>query len=310
MPFLLLKEGMEVRDIMIKQRTVARPVESVGIGLHKGRPVRLRLEPMETGSGIVFYRKDTGVTIPLRPENVVDTQMATVIGKDGSNISTIEHFLSAVYAYGIDNLRVVLDDAEMPIMDGSAASFCMMLDEAGIQEQNAGKEILRIKKEITVGGAERYVSLKPSETAVFDFSISFDHPVISHQHFRFNFSKQEFIREISRARTFGFLKEVQYLRSKNLALGGSLENAIVLDDTKVLNPEGLRFEDEFVRHKILDAMGDMKILGSPILGTYEAFAGSHSLNHELTMALLADSDAYERVTLQVRESSEFARSFA
>ncbi len=295
---------------MIKQRTIARPVESVGIGLHKGKPVRLRLEPLEAGSGILFYRKDRGVTIPLAPEYVVDTQMATVIGKDGANVSTIEHFLSSLYAYGIDNLRVVLDDAEMPIMDGSAASFCMMLDEAGIEEQNSGKEILRIKKEVKVQSGEKYVSLKPSETALFDFTIKFDHPVISHQHRRFTFSKQGFIREISRARTFGFLREVQYLRSKNLALGGSLENAIVLDDTKVLNPEGLRFEDEFVRHKILDAMGDMKLLGRPILGAYEAYAGSHGLNHELTMALLADPEAYEVVTLQVQESREFARSFA
>ncbi len=295
---------------MIKQRTIARSVESVGIGLHKGKPVRLRLEPLEAGSGILFYRKDRGVTIPLAPEYVVDTQMATVIGKDGVNVSTIEHFLSALYAYGIDNLRVVLDDGEMPIMDGSAASFCMMLDEAGIEEQSAGKEILRIKKEVKVVSGEKYVSLKPSESAEFDFTIKFDHPVISRQHRRFIFSKQSFIREIARARTFGFLKEVQYLRSKNLALGGSLENAIVLDDTKVLNPEGLRFEDEFVRHKILDAMGDMKLLGRPILGRYEAFAGSHGLNHELTLALMADADAYEIVTLKVQESREFARSFA
>ncbi len=295
---------------MIKQRTIAKKVESVGIGLHKGKPVHLELEPLEANSGIVFYRKDAGATIPLSPEYVVDTQMATVIGKDGVNISTIEHFLSALYAYGIDNIRVVLDDAEMPIMDGSAASFCMMLDEAGIREQNAGKEILRIKKDIRVEAGDKFVALKPSETASFDFRIRFDHPVIAEQQKEFVFSKSGFIKEISRARTFGFLKEVQYLRSKNLALGGSLENAVVLDDTKVLNPEGLRFEDEFVRHKILDAMGDMKLLGRPILGKYEAFAGSHDLNHKLTLALLADESAYEVVTLQVKESVEFARSFA
>ncbi len=295
---------------MIKQRTIAKPVKSVGIGLHKGKPVHLRLEPLEANSGIVFYRKDAGVSIPLSPEYVVDTQMATVIGKDGVNISTIEHFLSALYAYGIDNMRVVLDDGEMPIMDGSAASFCMMLDEAGIREQNAGKRILRIRKEVRVQSGEKYVALKPSETASFAFRIRFDHPVIAEQHRDFVFSKSGFIRDIARARTFGFLKEVQYLRSKNLALGGSLENAIVLDDTKVLNPEGLRFEDEFVRHKILDAMGDMKLLGGPILGRYEAFAGSHDLNHKLTLALLADSSAYEVVTLQVKESVAFARSFA
>lgn len=295
---------------MIKQRTIARPVSSVGIGLHKGKPVHLRLEPMEAGSGIIFYREDKGVTIPLSPDYVVDTMMATVIGKEGVNISTIEHFLSAVYAYGIDNLRVVLDDGEMPIMDGSAASFCMMLDEAGIVEQDAGKEILRIKKEVRVEENGKYVALKPSESAVFDFAIRFDHPVIGEERRTFFFSKSAYVKEIARARTFGFLKEVQYLRSRNLALGGSLENAVVLDDTKVLNPEGLRFEDEFVRHKILDAMGDMKLLGRPILGRYEAFAGSHDLNHRLTLALLAQPEAFETVTLAVQESRSFAQSFA
>jgi len=295
---------------MIKQRTIAKSVESVGIGLHKGKPVKLRLEPLDSNSGIIFYREDTGVTIPLHPENVVDTQMATVIGKDGVTVSTIEHFLSALYAYGIDNLRVILNDNEIPIMDGSAASFCMLLDEAGVEEQSAGKRVIRIKRAVEVSDGKRFVSLNPCETAVFDFTIDFDHPVISKQHRRFIFSKSAFLNDISRARTFGFLKEVQYLRSKNLALGGSLENAIVLDDNKVLNPEGLRFEDEFVRHKILDAMGDLKVLGMPVLGEYKAFAGSHELNHRLTVALLEDSKAYEIVTLKVDESLSFAKSFA
>ena len=295
---------------MIKQRTIAKSVESIGIGLHKGKPVKLRLEPLDANSGIIFYREDQGITIPLNPENIVDTMMATVIGKDGITVSTIEHFLSALYAYGIDNLRIVLDDNEMPIMDGSAASFCMMLDEAGIEEQSVGKKILRIKKPVKVTDGEKYVSLNPSENALFDFTIHFNHPVVAKQHRRFIFSKANFINEISRARTFGFLKEVQYLRSKNLALGGSLENAIVLDDNKVLNPEGLRFEDEFVRHKILDAIGDLKVLGMPILGEYKAFAGSHELNHKLTVALLKEVDAYEIVTLKVNESMSFAKSFA
>jgi len=295
---------------MIKQRTIAKSVESVGIGLHKGKPVKLRLEPMDVNSGILFYREDQGVTIPLHPDNIVDTQMATVIGKDGVTVSTIEHFLSALYAYGIDNLRIILNDNEMPIMDGSAASFCMLLDEAGIEEQSAGKRIIRIRKPVTVSDGDKYVSLNPSENALFDFTIRFNHPVIAEQRRRFVFSKTNFINEISRARTFGFLKEVQYLRSKNLALGGSLENAIVLDDNKVLNPEGLRFDDEFVRHKILDAIGDLKVLGMPILGEYKAFAGSHELNHKLTTALLQDVDAYEVVTLKVNESMSFVKSFA
>jgi len=295
---------------MIKQRTIAKSIESVGIGLHKGKPVKLRLEPLDSDGGIIFYREDAGVTIPLHPENVVDTQMATVIGKNGVTVSTIEHFLSALYAYGIDNLRIILNDNEMPIMDGSAASFCMLLDEAGVEEQTAGKRVIRIKKPIKVSDGKKFASLNPCDTAVFDFTIDFDHPVIAKQHRRFIFSKSAFLNEISRARTFGFLKEVQYLRSKNLALGGSLENAIVLDDNKVLNPEGLRFEDEFVRHKILDAMGDLKVLGMPVLGEYRAFAGSHELNHKLTLALLQDSESYEIVTLKVDESFSFAKSFA
>jgi len=295
---------------MIKQRTILKSVESVGIGLHKGKPVRLRLEPLEPDSGIIFYREDVGVTIPLHPKNVVDTQLATVIGKNGVTVSTIEHFLSALYAYGIDNLRVILNDNEMPIMDGSAISFCMLLDEAGIKEQSAGKRVMRIKKSIKVSDGKKFVALNPYDNAIFDFTIDFDHPVISKQHRRFVFSKSAFLNEIARARTFGFLKEVQYLRSRNLALGGSLENAIVLDDNKVLNPEGLRFKDEFVRHKILDAMGDLKVLGMPILGEYKAFAGSHELNHKLTLALYQDSKSYEIVTLKVKEDLAFAKSFA
>jgi len=294
----------------MKQRTIARPVSSVGIGLHKGRPVHLRLEPLDANSGILFHRKDAGVTIPLSPASVVDTKMATVIGKNGVNISTIEHFLAALYAYGIDNLRIVLDDAEMPIMDGSAAGFCMLLDEAGIAEQEVGKRIHRIRNEIRITDGDKYVALLPSDTPEFDFTIHFNHPVIGRQHRRFSFSKEAFLHGIARARTFGFLKEVQYLRSRNLALGGSLENAVVLDDAKVINPEGLRFEDEFVRHKILDAMGDMKLLGAPILGRYESFAGSHALNHLLTRALLENTKAFETITLDVQEQTELARSFA
>jgi UDP-3-O-[3-hydroxymyristoyl] N-acetylglucosamine deacetylase len=294
----------------MRQRTIAKPVRSIGIGLHKGKPVTLRLEPMEAGSGVIFYRKDRGVTIPLSPEAVVDTTMATVIGRNGVNVSTIEHFLSALYAYGIDNVRVVLDDGEMPVMDGSAAGFCMLLDEAGVRELDAPKEVIRICKEVRVRDGDKYVALQPSERAEYDFTIRFDHPVIGEQHKRFVFSRRRYIDEIARARTFGFLKEVQYLRSKNLALGGSLENAVVLDDTKILNPEGLRFSDEFVRHKILDAIGDLALLGRPVLGRYEAFAGSHGLNHALTKALLADAGAYEIVRAPYRECVAFAESFA
>jgi len=277
------------------QTTIAKPVEIVGIGLHKGTPVKLRLEPLEANDGIVFYRNDVDVSIPLKPESVVDTQMATVIGKNGHVISTIEHLLSAIYAYGIDNVRIIVDGDEVPVMDGSAASFCMLLDEAGIKELDTPKKVMIVKKEITVEENGKYVKLIPSEDLQYAFTIKFPHPVINKQEFTLKFTKEAYKEEIARARTFGFIQEVQYLRSKGLALGGSLENAIVLDDKKVLNPEGLRYDDEFVRHKILDAIGDMSLIGMSFIGNYEAFAGSHDLNHKLTKELLKDPENFEVV---------------
>jgi len=294
----------------MKQTTISKSVDLVGIGLHKGVPVRLRLEPLEANRGIEFFRSDVDVSIPLKPENVVDTQMATVIGKDGYFISTIEHMLSAVYAYGIDNLKIIVDADEVPVMDGSSASFCMLLDEAGMTELDAPKKIMKIKKEVTVKEGDKYVTLSPSEDLKYDFTIKFNHPVIDQQSFTLNFSKAEYKDKISKARTFGFLHEVQYLRSKGLALGGSLENAVVLDDKKVLNTEGLRFPDEFVRHKILDAIGDMSLLGFNFIGNYEAFAGSHDLNHKLTLALLKDPANFEIVELSGVEEKELAHAYA
>ncbi len=292
------------------QTTIKKAVELVGIGLHKGSPVRLRLEPLEQNSGIVFYRSDVDVSIPLTPENVVDTKMATVIGKDGYVISTIEHMLSAVYAYGIDNLRVVVDADEIPVMDGSSASFCMLLDEAGLQELDMPKRVMRIKKDIIVQEGEKYVKLSPSPDLKYDFTIKFPHPVINKQEYVLEFTKESYKNEIARARTFGFLHEVQYLRSKGLALGGSLENAIVLDDKKILNPEGLRFPDEFVRHKILDAIGDMSLIGMNFVGNYEAMAGSHDLNHKLTLALLKDPQNYEVIELVGEKTAELEKAYA
>jgi len=294
----------------MKQTTIAKPVKLVGIGLHKGVPVSLRLEPLEADRGIEFYRSDVNVSIPLKPENVVDTKMATVIGKDGYFISTIEHMLSAVYAYGVDNLRVVVDADEIPVMDGSSASFCMLLDEAGLVHLDAPKKIMKIKKEIIVKEGDKYVKLSPSDDLNYDFTIKFNHPVIDEQSFTLNFTKEEYKNKIAKARTFGFLHEVQYLRSKGLALGGSLENAVVLDDKKVLNTEGLRFPDEFVRHKILDAIGDMSLLGVNFIGNYEAFAGSHDLNHKLTLALLKEKENYEIVELSGAEAKELAHAYA
>ena len=294
----------------MNQRTIKKPVEVVGIGLHKGEPIKLRLEPLGTDAGIVFYREDLALSIPLTPSSVINTQMATVIGSQKGSISTIEHFLSAVYAFGIDNMRVVVNGNEMPIMDGSASSFCLLLDEAGIEEQEASKQVIRIKKSIEVVDGDKFVRLKPSDTVTFDFEIDFEHPVIGRQSQSYAFGTKPFVDEIARARTFGFARDIQYLQSINLALGASLNNAIGLDDEKVLNPEGLRFDNEFARHKILDAMGDMMVMGHNVLGAYESFAGSHKLNHELTVKLLADSANYEMITLNRVQSRVFAKSFA
>jgi len=294
----------------MQQRTIKKAVEVIGIGLHKGEPIKLRLEPLSADAGIVFYREDLALSIPLSPDSVIDTRMATVIGSEKGFISTIEHFLSAVYAYGIDNMRVIVDGNEMPIMDGSSISFCLLLDEAGIRELDVPKQIIRIKKAVEIREGDKFVRLLPSDKAVFDFRIKFDHPVIGEQSEIFEFSTHNFIEEIARARTFGFAKDIQYLQSQNLALGATLQNAIGLDDHKVLNPEGLRFENEFARHKILDAMGDMMVSGHNILAKYESFAGSHNLNYRLTSKLLADSTNYEFVAVEALQSMAFAKSFA
>jgi len=276
----------------------------VGIGLHKGNPVSLVLEALPADSGIVFYRTDTGVSIPLGIDTVVDTRMATVIGRNSSLISTIEHLLSAIYAYGIDNIRISVDSDEIPVMDGSAISFCMLLDEAGVVEQSEAKKIIKIKKTIEVKDGEKFARLEPCEHSSFNFVIEFAHPTIKRQTHEYTFSKESYLDEIARARTFGFAKDIQYLQSRRLALGASLKNAIGLDERRVLNTEGLRFDNEFVRHKILDAMGDMMVTGHYILGKYTAFAGSHDLNHRLTIELFSDADNYEIVELgtQVKES--------
>jgi len=294
----------------MQQRTIKKPVEVIGIGLHKGEPIKLRLEPLSADAGIIFYREDLAMSIPLSPSSVIDTRMATVIGSEKGFISTIEHFLSALYAYGIDNVRVIVDGNEMPIMDGSSISFCLLLDEAGIEELDAPKKVISVKRAVEVTDGQKFVRLLPSDAAQFDFRIKFDHPVIGEQSESFDFSTHNFIEEIARARTFGFAKDIQYLQSQNLALGATLQNAIGLDDHKVLNPEGLRFDNEFAKHKILDAMGDMMVSGHNILAKYESFAGSHNLNYQLTSKLLSDTKNYEIVTVEELQSREFARSFA
>lgn len=285
----------------MKQTTIQKHVEVVGVGLHKGVPVKMSLDPLPADSGIVFFRSDLNLKIPLHPDYVIDTTMATVLGKDGAKISTIEHLLSSIHAYGIDNLLISLNNEEVPIMDGSAIGYCLLLDEAGIEVLNTNKKAIEIKKAIEVRDGEKFVRIEPSDQTIFDFKIRFDHPSIKEQSYHFKFSTQAYKEEIAKARTFGFLSEVNYLRSIGLAKGGGLHNCIVLDENGVVNKEGLRYPEEFVRHKILDAIGDMAILGMPLLGTYVAFAGSHKLNHLLTKQILLQSDAYEVITLSESE---------
>ena len=285
-------------------------IEGVGIGLHKGEPIHFSLHPLEENSGIVFYRTDTHTYIEAKPENVVDTTMATVIGKNGNNISTIEHLLSAIYAFGIDNVLIKIDASEAPVMDGSSASFCMMLNEVGLQEQKSNKRIMILNKEVEIQDGDKYVKLTPDVNQTYHFQIDFTHPAIGFQEQHFAFSKQLYIDEISRARTFGFLKDVQMLRAKNLALGASLENAIVLDNNTIINNDGLRYNNEFVRHKILDAIGDLALLGMPYLGKYESYAGSHHLNHLLTKEILKDTENYIIKDISSIEDITFSKAYA
>ncbi|MBK1973687.1 UDP-3-O-acyl-N-acetylglucosamine deacetylase [Campylobacter sp. TTU-622] len=294
----------------MKQLTIAKSVKGVGIGLHKGEPIEIILEPLEANSGIVFFRKDLNISYKAEPANVINTQMATVIGDHRGYISTIEHLMSAINAYGIDNIRIVLNANEAPVMDGSSISFCIMLDEAGIKELDAPKKVMVIKKAIEVRDGHKFVKLIPTKEPKINYTIKFDNAVIGEQNYCFEFSKKNYIENIARARTFGFLKDVEKLRAMNLALGGSLENTIVVDDNRILNPEGLRFKDEFVRHKILDAIGDLTLLGYRVFGDYISYAGSHHLNHLLTKELLKDEQAYEIITLEKDYEKDYEKVFA
>ncbi|WP_300702152.1 UDP-3-O-acyl-N-acetylglucosamine deacetylase [uncultured Campylobacter sp.] len=294
----------------MKQVSIAKPVKGVGIGLHKGEPIEITLEPMEANSGIVFFRSDLNATYKADVSNVINTQMATVIGDKRGFVSTIEHLMSAINAYGIDNIRIVLNANEAPIMDGSSISFCMMLDEAGLKELDAPKKIMLIKKPVEVRDKDKFVRLTPTKMPCINYTIKFDNAIIGEQSYNFEFSKKNYIEEIARARTFGFLKDVNMLRAMNLGLGGSLENAIILDDNKILNPEGLRFKDEFVRHKILDAIGDLTLLGYRVFGDYTSYAGSHHLNHLLTKEVLKDPSAYEIVSVEKEYEKTYEKVFA
>lgn len=294
----------------MKQLSIAKSVKGVGIGLHKGEPIEITLEPLEANSGIVFFRSDLNASYKALASSVINTKLATVIGDEKGYISTIEHLMSAINAYGIDNIRIVLNANEAPVMDGSSISFCMMLDEAGIKELDAPKKIMVIKKPIEVRDGDKFVRLTPTDEPRISYTIKFDNALIGEQHYTFEFNKKNYVAEIARARTFGFLKDVETLRAMNLALGGSLDNTIVVDENRVLNPEGLRFKDEFVRHKILDAIGDLSLLGYRVYGDYTSYAGSHHLNHLLTKEVLKDASAYEIISLEKASEKLYQKVFA
>jgi UDP-3-O-[3-hydroxymyristoyl] N-acetylglucosamine deacetylase len=280
---------------MICQTTIARSTAISGIGLHTGQRINMTLRPAEAGTGIVFHRKtgERTVTIEATSANVVDTQMATVIGKGDVRVSTVEHLLSALAAYGVDNLHIDIDGPEVPIMDGSAAPFASIIEEAGQRRHHQSRKFLAIRKPVSVIDGEKRVSIIPSRFFRITFDIAFQHPCIALQQRSVKVSSSVFRRDLAPARTFGFLRDVENLKAAGLALGGSLENAIVVDDERILNPEGLRFQDEFVRHKILDAIGDLSLIGYPILGHVRAFKAGHDINHQLVEKLLDTPESWQ-----------------
>lgn len=280
---------------MICQTTIARPTAISGIGLHTGQRINMTLRPADAGVGIVFHRKfdNHTVTIQAASENVVDTRMATVLGKGDVRVSTVEHLLSALSAYGVDNLHIDIDGPEVPIMDGSAAPFASIIEEAGQRRHPQSRKFLAIRKPVSVIDGEKRVSIIPSRFFRITFDIAFQHPCIALQQRSVKVTSTGFRRDLAPARTFGFLRDVEMLKEAGLARGGSLENAIVVDDERILNPEGLRFQDEFVRHKILDAIGDLSLIGYPILGHVRAFKAGHDVNHQLVQKLLDTPEAWQ-----------------
>ena len=292
---------------MIRQRTLRNSIRATGVGLHSGKKVYLTLRPAAINTGIVFRRVDLDpvVEIPATAENVGDTTLSTTLIKDGVRISTVEHLLSAMAGLGIDNAYVEMSAAEVPIMDGSAGPFVFLLQSAGIEEQTAAKKFIRIKREIRVEEDDKFASFLPRNGFKVTFTIDFDHPVFRGRpaSAEVDFCSTSFVREVSRARTFGFMHEMEHLRSKGLARGGSVDNAIVVDDYRILNEDGLRYEDEFVRHKVLDAIGDLYLLGNSLIGEFRAHKSGHALNNKLLRALVAQEDAWEVVTFEDSEKS-------
>jgi UDP-3-O-[3-hydroxymyristoyl] N-acetylglucosamine deacetylase len=285
---------------MIRQRTLRNSIKATGVGLHTGDKMLLTLCPAPVDTGIVFRRTDLNpvAEIPARANLVGETTLSTCLIHGEARVSTIEHLLSAMAGLGVDNAYVDVTAPEIPIMDGSAAPFVFLLQSAGIVEQHAAKKFIRVRKEVTVTDGDKTASFLPLEGFKISFGIDFDHPVFKHRAAttEIDFSTTSFVREVSRARTFGFVDEIEYLRSQGLARGGSMDNAVVIDDYKVLNHGGLRYDDEFVKHKVLDAIGDLYLLGYSLIGEYRAFKSGHALNNQALRTLIANKDAWEMVT--------------
>jgi UDP-3-O-[3-hydroxymyristoyl] N-acetylglucosamine deacetylase len=292
---------------MIRQRTLRNVIRATGVGLHTGDKVYLTLRPATPDTGVVFRRVDLPQPVEIRacPENVGDTRLSTTLVKDGVRISTVEHLLSAFAGLGIDNAYVDVSAPEVPIMDGSAGPFVFLLQSAGIEEQSRPKRFIRIKRRVSVEEGEKFALFEPYRGFKVDFSIDFDHPAFSSrsQAATVDFTTTSYVKEVSRARTFGFLRDIEALRQQNLALGGSMDNAVVVDDYRVLNDEGLRYEDEFVKHKILDAVGDLYLLGHSLIGSFRGHKSGHALNNRLLRTLIAERSAWEEVTFEETEDS-------
>ena len=289
---------------MVGQRTLKNSIRATGVGLHTGKKVLMTLRPAAADSGIVFRRTDLPQPVDIRAnaENVGDTMLGTTLGKGEARVSTVEHLLSAFAGLGIDNAIVELSAPEVPIMDGSAGPFVFLLQSAGIEEQRTPKRFIRVKKRLRVEDGDKWAQFEPFDGFKVNFEIEFNHPIFKRraQRASMDFSTTSFLKEVSRARTFGFMRDLEQLRARNLALGGTLDNAIVLDDFKVLNEDGLRYEDEFVKHKILDAIGDLYLLGHSLIGEFSGYKSGHALNNRLLRALIKDESAWEEVTFRDR----------
>jgi UDP-3-O-[3-hydroxymyristoyl] N-acetylglucosamine deacetylase len=292
---------------MLKQRTIKTAIKTTGVGLHTGARVELGMRPAPADTGIVFRRIDLAspVDIPARAELVGETRMSSCLVRDGVKVSTVEHLMSALAGLGVDNAYVDLDAPELPIMDGSAGPFVLLLQQAGLEQQAAPKRFLRVLRRVQVTDGDKWARLDPYDGYKLSFSIDFRHPVIesSTQSVTLDFAETSFVNEIARARTFGFMHDVEDLRESGLALGSGLDNAVVLDEDRVLNAGGLRFADEFIRHKLLDANGDLYLLGKPLLAAFSAHKSGHTLNNRLLRALLADAGALETVSFERPEEA-------